>query len=665
MMNTSHKTFMAAGLFALLSSSALAQSSGIAWKNGNVLTAQQLQQLDNAKMNISSLGKPGFAPKLNDQGQITNPVVGDVSRATATPDGKTVSQIGQMAVGSVQQTDANQPNGYAKLDGSGNVTVPVTGSVAAATANDAGDTVSSISDIAKSALQTATNAIPKSDINVKNGVAPLDGNGNITNPVNGDTSQSTALSTGSNTTRTLADRFSDIVNVKDFGAKGDGAADDTTSVQQSINYACSKSGSSSPFGSGGLVFLPSGVYNISSVKFPCNGITIKGSNNGNTNSGSLDYRGTVIHLTTPANTSAFVAGMTTSDYGGGIHLKDFSIDGSDMTPSSTAIDFSWLQHSSVSNISTYHIQNFYREQGGASNVISNVSLFQFRGTGIEFFGGPCTGSLSACNTRADLLRVDHVDMTTDNTTKDSSGNLEYYHKTTCFSYHGLAQSLDVNTSVCESAKFGINAYCDTTAGNNGEACPAFARFYDFEAEDCITCVNASDVQDWEFTSGYYLGAGTDSSHVINLYSTNYGGNWSSTTQGSYTQAVRFNGGRFGNAGGSVMYIGLSQVDVHDAQIFSSNLSDTNKTIGAPNIEVNGVGSATTPTQVNIHDNILCTASGQQPVGLFQGGVWLQDGVTNSHVANNLTSACSGSTAVGKIGISDNSGNTSNLVINNQ
>lgn len=70
-------------------------------------------------------------------------------------------------------------------------------------------------------------------------------------------------------------------------------------------------------------------------------------------------------------------------------------------------------------------------------------------------------------------------------------------------------------------------------------------------------------------------------------------------------------------------------------------------------------------QVNIHDNILCTASGQQPAGLFQGGVWLQTGVTNSHVVNNLTSACSGSTDTGKIGISDNSGNTSNLITNNQ
>lgn len=238
------------------------------------------------------------------------------------------------------------------------------------------------------------------------------------------------------------------------------------------------------------------------------------------------------------------------------------------------------------------------------------------------------------------------------------------YTSTCFAYHGLAQSLDVNNAVCESAAFGINAYCDTTAGNNGEACPAFARFYDFEAEDCTTCINASDIQDWEFFGGYYLGRGTSSTHVVNIWSNNYGGNWSSTAAGSYAQAVRFHGGRFGNAGGSVMHIGISQVVIEGAQFFSSNLSDTDKSVGAPNIEISATGSTTTPTQGLIHDNILCVASGQQPVGLYQGGAWLDAGVTNFHVHDNVTNACSGPTTAGAVGITDNSGNTTNMVSNN-
>jgi hypothetical protein len=54
-------------------------------------------------------------------------------------------------------------------------------------------------------------------------------------------------STGSNTSRSLANRFADVVNVKDFGAVGDGVTDDGPAIQNAINSLGQN---------GGTVYIP-------------------------------------------------------------------------------------------------------------------------------------------------------------------------------------------------------------------------------------------------------------------------------------------------------------------------------------------------------------------------------------------------------------------------
>lgn len=78
-------------------------------------------------------------------------------------------------------------------------------------------------------------------------------------------------STSSTSTRTLSSKLGDSVSVKDFGAKGDGIADDTASVQSAIN--------SLP--SGGVVYVPRGTYSITSISQK-NGIAISGESSSNT-----------------------------------------------------------------------------------------------------------------------------------------------------------------------------------------------------------------------------------------------------------------------------------------------------------------------------------------------------------------------------------------------
>lgn len=74
---------------------------------------------------------------------------------------------------------------------------------------------------------------------------------NTTPDIGGDISSSDVIATGSDTRRSLADRFADVVNVKDFGAKGDGVVDDTLSVQSAL-------------ATGKSVYIPAGEYHITS-----------------------------------------------------------------------------------------------------------------------------------------------------------------------------------------------------------------------------------------------------------------------------------------------------------------------------------------------------------------------------------------------------------------
>lgn len=60
------------------------------------------------------------------------------------------------------------------------------------------------------------------------------------------------IATGTTIGRTLEDRFADLRSVKDFGAKGDGATDDTTAIQAAIDTF-------------NTVFFPEGVYMHSGI----------------------------------------------------------------------------------------------------------------------------------------------------------------------------------------------------------------------------------------------------------------------------------------------------------------------------------------------------------------------------------------------------------------
>src|SRR5690348_16772399 len=82
--------------------------------------------------------------------------------------------------------------------------------------------------------------------------------GTITGTVAGNVSSASSTSTNSSTSRTLADRGADLVNVKDFGAVGNGSTNDTTNIQAAITYAAANAKG---------IYLPLGTYRVSQLNY--------------------------------------------------------------------------------------------------------------------------------------------------------------------------------------------------------------------------------------------------------------------------------------------------------------------------------------------------------------------------------------------------------------
>lgn len=73
-------------------------------------------------------------------------------------------------------------------------------------------------------------------------------------------------SDGTDIARTLGERFADVINVKDFGAKGDGVTDDTAAIQAAITEMKTHRAIATPpdgTTAGPTLFFPFGVYLIS------------------------------------------------------------------------------------------------------------------------------------------------------------------------------------------------------------------------------------------------------------------------------------------------------------------------------------------------------------------------------------------------------------------
>jgi len=146
--------------------------------------------------------------------------------------------------------------------------------------------------------------------------------------------------TGAVTTNVQA-KLRETVSVKDFGAVGDGVTDDTAALQAAID-ALAGTGAD---GDGGIVYLPTGEYKITSSVLLKDRVSLRGDGDRAT------YIRATTLSTTPALLSSAVSGNNINAY---IDLRDFSVWGPGSGTTSDGIHFAaW-----ASNIVGVQVKNF-------------------------------------------------------------------------------------------------------------------------------------------------------------------------------------------------------------------------------------------------------------------------------------------------------------------
>jgi hypothetical protein len=175
-------------------------------------------------------------------------------------------------------------------------------------------------------------------------------------------SATAVTATGSTTARTLADRFADGVNVKDYGALGDGVTDDYAAIQAAINAVDT--------GLGGTVFFPKGVYIVSQPLTASSfGVILKGAGKSATTLSATHSSGPVYRWKRSL-----------------CEVHDMTIDASGARLSGDSVDHG-LQ--GMSNDTAGHAV--------ASSVLRNVRVLNQPGVAIHLVGAVSMSHLENCH----------------------------------------------------------------------------------------------------------------------------------------------------------------------------------------------------------------------------------------------------------------------------
>lgn len=250
---------------------------------------------------------------------------GNVSTLTLTTD-YTVSGAGNAAGGTITLTAGNLPTGYTLvisrwIDFLQQTSLPEGSRYLGSTIERVFDRLCmmcqqllglSNRSIKLPASETAATDLPAAS--VRAGLAlvfDVDGNPtvggipSVSSTTAGAWESTPVKATGSTEFRSLAERFADVMNVKDFGATGDGVTDDGDAIQSAVTAAGA---------TGGVLYFPPGTYLVASPVTLANGVTYRGAGV------NIDGGGTKINYT--GSSDAFViSNPLNSSTSANIHIE--------------------------------------------------------------------------------------------------------------------------------------------------------------------------------------------------------------------------------------------------------------------------------------------------------------------------------------------------------
>ena len=205
----------------------------------------------------------------------------------------------------------------------------------------------------------------------------------------------TAAGSGA-TLRNLVDKVREVVSVKDFGAVGDGIANDTAAIQAALNAAIAANRA---------LYIPGGTYNITSLTYQLtavtgNGILIYGDAAGNT----YGTRGSILKA---IGTSGNMFTITSSGGGAGANYCEFrnlTFTGNSQIDAGLAFDQSWF-----GKIIDCHFVSFLKANGRAIWLYANPAYAGTTFITACTFGSNSIGILSSGVSLTSSVNAVHVD----------------------------------------------------------------------------------------------------------------------------------------------------------------------------------------------------------------------------------------------------------------